>query len=238
MEEKNMIKRKLVNAIMLGLCISALTTGTAFAQSVAGSSPAFSGAAQSEENNAMMEKQKEIDQYLFVDHVKDIEDKGFMVNYTGASDTYVEIGISPYTEENADYLYDIFGKDEVKVVEFDQSIIYATSGPADVAVTDDATVDTAADDSVSKDDEVSIQIESVEEDTAAPDSEEVYTTTSAQENAEVQTVSAAVDTVAATNDTKDTDGGLSAPATVLAIAGGAVIVGGAIILSNKKKENK
>jgi hypothetical protein len=36
-------------------------------------------------------------------------------------DTYVEIGIASYTDEKAEYLYGIFGRDMVKVVEGEQA---------------------------------------------------------------------------------------------------------------------
>ncbi|MDD3840694.1 MAG: hypothetical protein PHP06_09025 [Clostridia bacterium] len=34
---------------------------------------------------------------------------------------YVEIGIMPYNQENAEYIYDILGRDRVKVVEGQQA---------------------------------------------------------------------------------------------------------------------
>ncbi len=125
------MKSKYLKGIILGLCISAFSTSIAFAQAVSSETldaSVSSEAVQSESQKELMEKQREIDQYLFKDHVKDLEEKDIFVNYTGVVDDYVEIGISPYNDENANYLYGIFGKEGVKVVEFDQSVIYA-SGP-------------------------------------------------------------------------------------------------------------
>ncbi|HHV10646.1 MAG TPA: hypothetical protein GXX75_10260 [Clostridiales bacterium] len=126
------MKLKYLKGIVLGLCISAFSTSIVFAQAVPSetldNTSVSSEEVQSEGQKALMEKQREIDQYLFKDHAKDLEKKDIFVNYTGVVGDYVEIGISPYSDENADYLYGIFGKDEVKVVEFDQSVIYA-SGP-------------------------------------------------------------------------------------------------------------
>jgi hypothetical protein len=39
------------------------------------------------------------------------------VTHTGPQNDYVEIGITPYNDANANYLYGIFGKDMVKIVE-------------------------------------------------------------------------------------------------------------------------
>ncbi|MDF2540229.1 MAG: putative secreted protein, partial [Herbinix sp.] len=218
-----MIKSKLVKALMLGLCMSALTTGAAFAQANVGeTTPAYSGEAQQEEMDALYTKQKEIDQYVFVDHIREIEEKGFMVNYTGVSETYVEIGISPYTDENANYLYELLGKEDIKVVEFDESVIYQTgvmidpgfdgSAPdgetpkediyttmeltPDTAVSDSDVIDPNLEDKVYKGDDVEIQIESTTEEATEVDPELVYTTgvaDSGQEVLEVKTTSAADD---------------------------------------------
>ncbi|MHB8131075.1 MAG: hypothetical protein ACYDEX_19010, partial [Mobilitalea sp.] len=135
-----MRKSNLVKGFMLGLCMSVLTSGVAFAQLSGETVPAISAEEQTNEMKELYALQKDIDQYLLVDHVKEIEDKGFMINYTSPMDSYVEIGISPFSDENANYLYELFGKDKVKVVEFDQSVIYA-SGVAEPGVVEDAIVD-------------------------------------------------------------------------------------------------
>lgn len=132
-----MIKSKLLKAVALGLCMSVLVTGTAFAQVGGGSSPSFGGA-ESEETDILFEKQAEIDQYVFADHVEDIKKQGFQVNYTGVADTFVEIGISPYSETSADYLYEVFGKDIVKVVESEESALHTTAKEDNVSGSDAA----------------------------------------------------------------------------------------------------
>jgi hypothetical protein len=118
-----MFKTKMVKAVMLGLCLSAMTAGSAWASTTAVSLP-VKGEALSEDTKALYAKQKEIDLYVFADHVDEIAAKGFEINYTGVSDTYVEIGIAPYTDKNANYLYDLFGKDIVKVVEAQDNTLY------------------------------------------------------------------------------------------------------------------
>jgi hypothetical protein len=72
----------------------------------------------------VLDKQAEIDKYLFEDHAGEIAALGFTVTHTAPMETYVEISITPYTEENANYLCGIFGSGMVKVVEGQQAIPY------------------------------------------------------------------------------------------------------------------
>lgn len=62
-------------------------------------------------------KHREVDKYLFEDNVEKVKSFGFTVTHTGPKDGYVEIGITPYTAEYADCLYDLFGDTLVRVVE-------------------------------------------------------------------------------------------------------------------------
>lgn len=64
----------------------------------------------------IIEKQNEINKYLFEDHVDEIAEMGFEVTYTAPVDHYIEVGIIPFNQKNADYLKNIFG-DEVTIVE-------------------------------------------------------------------------------------------------------------------------
>jgi hypothetical protein len=131
-----MIKRNLLKTFALGLCMSAIfagsmNVGTAYAQSGGGSSSAF-GATTSSEDSRLFEKQKEMDQYLFVDNAEELEAMGLKVIYTGVADNYVEVGITPYNEEYAAFLYDQFGKELVKVVDTEKVFLYdAPEEPAD-----------------------------------------------------------------------------------------------------------
>lgn len=231
------MKLQLTKAVLLGLCMSTIATGTVFAQAgggESGSSPAFAGEAQSDELTALYEKQSEIDKYLFKDHAKDIEEKGFRINYTGVIEDKVEIGISPYSDENAEYLYEIFGKDVIHVVESEVPQLY-TAEIATTAVADEPTVDgtliapdtpVSSDAELADDGEMSIQIESVGE---AEDSDMIYETVSADATEEQE-----VRLVSATDEVKEN--GVSAPVMVLAIAGGAALIGGVAVVSSKKKQ--
>jgi hypothetical protein len=142
-----MAKCKVLKAFMLGLCISLLSTGAAFAsESSGGQSAGFEGSKTLIEDRgsidpvnpsdmdselvelkeAVLIKQKEIDQYVFSDHADELYEMGFKVVYTGPSDDVVEIGITPYQEEFANFLYEKFGKDNIIVVEGEQAYLYTT----------------------------------------------------------------------------------------------------------------
>ncbi|WMJ88815.1 hypothetical protein [Anaerocolumna sp. MB42-C2] len=118
-----MIKTKFMKAIMLGLCVSVLSTGVAFAETIDSKSAEVT-AQDSGIDSELLKLQSEIDQYVFIDHFKEIEKMGFTVTHTVPADHYVEIGITPYSDENADYLYDIFGNEKVKVIKGEEAVSY------------------------------------------------------------------------------------------------------------------
>jgi hypothetical protein len=132
----SMAGRKILKAFALGLCLSVLFTGTAFARTGGGSLPS-SGKAEADETDPLLEKQAEIDRYVFADHTEEIKKAGFEVIYTGVADTFVEIGIHPYNKENANYLYKIFGKDIVKVAESEEAALDTVTTEKDNANTSD-----------------------------------------------------------------------------------------------------
>lgn len=119
---KKLLKNKinLMGAALLGLCLTFTSPITTFAKD-AEFHITSAEVKTSDSENAMMEKQKEVDKNLFEKHLKEIEKKGFTVTHTAPLKDYVEIGISPFTKENADYIYSIVGKDEIKVVEGQQA---------------------------------------------------------------------------------------------------------------------
>ncbi len=227
-----MIKKNLLKTVMLGFCMAALTTAPAYAMLAEEPAPSVTEDA-SPETKALYAKQGEFDKILFETNSKAIEDLGFMVNYTQVVEDYIEIGISPFSDANADFIYELVGKDGVKVVEFDQSIIYAggiaQDSAADDAVTDAEVIMEKDDNSETtpEEEELTIQIESIDADDANEE-EKVYKNTSA-DGEEVQVVSASDE---AENDESVT------PMVVLAIVGGAALIGGAVVLSSKKKATK
>jgi hypothetical protein len=74
-----------------------------------------------EPKSEILEKQAEIDTYLFEEHYEEIAQKGITVTHTVPLESSVEIGITPYTEENVNYLKGIFGSDAVTIVEGQQA---------------------------------------------------------------------------------------------------------------------
>lgn len=99
---------RLLKAVATALCVAVL-------------SAAFAGTALAASPQDMLKKQKDIDEYLFEDHKDEIAAMGITVTHTAPMETYVEIGITPYSEESANYLYGIFGEDVVKIVEGEQA---------------------------------------------------------------------------------------------------------------------
>lgn len=135
-----MIKTKFVKALMLGVCLSALSGGIAFAENT-DTKGAEVTVQDSAADSGLTDLQSKIDRYVFKDHFDEIQKLGFSVIYTGQVDNYVEIGITPYGEENAAYLYDIFGKDQVKVVEGEPAELYTTMEAAPDSVQSSGTID-------------------------------------------------------------------------------------------------
>jgi hypothetical protein len=92
----------------------------------------------------LYQKHREIDKYVFEDHAAEIRLQGFGVTHTGPRDGFIEIGITPYSEEYAGYLYGIFGSDMVKVVEGQQAVTLPLiiDGEPDVEVDSYAAGDT------------------------------------------------------------------------------------------------
>lgn len=121
---------------------SSVITGTA--QVVPGMVPAALGSAQTGSGTApaavdampvsaldpvsdeMYNKQSEIDKYLFDEHKDEIAAKGITITHTAAGKDCVEVGITPFTKENADFIYKALGTDQIKVVEGTQAIAYST----------------------------------------------------------------------------------------------------------------
>lgn len=105
-----MKKLKLLLGLALGLCVTFIQANFAFAST-----------------EDMIEKQSEVDKYIFEEHLEELEEMGIHVTHTSPEEDHVEIGISPYTEEHAAYLTEIFGEDVVKVVEGEQAVTFGTT---------------------------------------------------------------------------------------------------------------
>lgn len=237
-----MIRTKLIKGFLFGLCMTAMVTGTAFAKASESTKVTTSKETVSEERQALNDKQEEIEKYVFTDHPDEIAKKGITVHYIAISDEGLEIGISPYDDSTKKFFYDTFGNEDITLVDFDESILYATTVQAPDAATDTEVLDngktsgaqdaddTAAEkESTGAEEDVKIQIESTQDSTDEVEQEKVYKTTSADDN-ENKTVSVED---SSTEEAKKNDG-ISAPIMVLIIAGGAALIGSAIIVLKKK----
>lgn len=111
-----MIVKKLYKILALSLSLSVASMGFAFAESnVKMDEPLTIQITAVDE--ALYAKQGEIDKKLFEEFAEDLKAKGIMVTNTGAVEDYIEIGIAPYTPENADYVSKLVNEEGIKVVE-------------------------------------------------------------------------------------------------------------------------
>ena len=212
------IKTRVISALLLGACLTfTLPAAATFASTGEDEVMTIQIQSISPEDEAIMNKQIEIDQYLFKQHIKDIEEKGFKVIYTGVSEGKVEIGITPFSEKNANYLYELFGNDMVKVIETEAVEL---KEDAYTSMPESTMVITAAPDSTTLNSDVKATdaVTTTAVDSAVTTtSEEIYTTTAVQEKS---AKSSSVPTTA-----------LYGGATILALSGAFLIV-------NKRKAVK
>jgi hypothetical protein len=105
----NKNKLYIATVIILSICLTLVSSIITFATN--------------DNTNTIIQKQQGIDKYLFEEHTKEIEEKGLTITHTAPLEDYVEIGITPFNKDNENYLYEIFGKDNVKVVEGQQATL-------------------------------------------------------------------------------------------------------------------
>lgn len=227
------IKSKVLGALMLGACLTfSIPAATTFAAE-GDEQMTIQIESVSIPNEKLTEKQIEIDQYLFKDHAKDIEEKGFKILTTGVIADMVEIGISPYTQENADYLYKLFGSDMVRVVSTEPAelmTVAITSSGSEGGV-DGAATSTAAPD-VKAVSTGEIMTTTVVEDVAVTSTDDaVLSTTSAPNaaNEELVTITAKQEKATSASST---------PAVALYTGISVVVLGSIFFVLNKKKAVK
>jgi hypothetical protein len=131
MEENIMIKKKLITSLALGMCLMTLSTGSVVLAAETGETTQAYEVTSTEAgvDEGLVKKQAEIEQYVFVDHAEEIIALGFQVTNIGIVNDYIEIGITPFTEESANYLYEKLGKDSIQIAEGIPAELY-TSGVA------------------------------------------------------------------------------------------------------------
>lgn len=142
-----MIAKKIYKILALSLSLSVASMGFAFAESnVKMDEPLTIQITAVDE--ALYAKQGEIDKKLFEEFAEDLKAKGIMVTNTGAVEDYIEIGIAPYTPENADYVSKLVNEEGIKVVEGIEAVILQYNPELNEGV-DHGTIDPAelADDS-------------------------------------------------------------------------------------------
>jgi hypothetical protein len=140
-----MFRKKLIKSLALGMCLIALSTGGVVSAAETASEPAqevllprdtkegsdiepYAGDSLTVEySQELVDKQNEIDQFVFKDNADKLAELGFKVTHTGIVGESVEIGIAPYSEEAVNYLYENFGKELIQVVEGINSEIYETT---------------------------------------------------------------------------------------------------------------
>lgn len=259
-----MLKSKLFKGIIMGIGISLLSTGAAFAsESGGGKSPDTreplliedQGVVDSWEpsekdrkpliiDESVLLKQKEVDQYVFTDNVDKMKEMGFSVVYTGPADSYVEIGIMPFKEEYADFLYEVFGKDSVRVVEGEQAILYTTTASGDdldAPISNDSDERFVGDDMILEDGEFGIvSIDLGNEDIDPNDAAKMAESGIAEPSEEKDYEDNIAETtgVEITEDLKRTNSNNnSSMFIIVALAGGAILVTG-VVAMNKKKLKK
>lgn len=120
-----MIKIKYVKALMLGICLSAISSGVALAGTLENRTAEIA-VQDTATDSKLADLQSKVDQYVFTEHFDDIQKQGFTVTHTAPMEGYIEVGITPFSDKNADYLYDALGKDKIKVVEGEEVMLYTT----------------------------------------------------------------------------------------------------------------
>ena len=93
---------------------------------------------KTEEGDALTEKQLEIDGFVFGTGLEELAVQGFSVTHTVVIDGKVEVGITPFDDKHAAYLYDKFGSDLVQVVEGTQAGLFETTTTTPVVEEDAA----------------------------------------------------------------------------------------------------
>lgn len=124
------LKSKWAKTLVIGVCATFLMTGTAFAADGGGVAGSQGGAARAAVDStfrtdviddATLQLQREIDEYLFVTHREELAKQAFKITHTSPlGNGVVEIGITPFEDRHAEYLYGIFGE-KIRVVKGEQA---------------------------------------------------------------------------------------------------------------------
>lgn len=123
--------------LLLGSALLVVGAGSALAAPDSAVSITLHLASAAEDR--LTNKQAEIDEYVAGAGQEELSAQGFTVTHTGVVGDKVEVGITPYNEQHAEFLYAKFGRDIVQVVEGEQAILYgANAAEADVVAAEEA----------------------------------------------------------------------------------------------------
>jgi hypothetical protein len=85
----------------------------------------------------ILQKQKEIDTYIFEQHAGELAEKGISVTHTAPLENKVEIGVLPYNEETISYFHGIFGEENITIVDGQMAVtMVTTTDPKDMTNND------------------------------------------------------------------------------------------------------
>jgi len=220
---------KFLKVAMMGMCLSFIPLNVAMA------SPANNFVLQVVDEQSLI-KQQEVDKFLFEDHKDELESKGITIAHTVPLKGYVEIGITPYSEDNANYLLDLLGTDMIQIVDAESPVLYNTGA-------DDTMSITSIDEPIVEEDMMS----TTQVDAPVSDLDDVLTITSDNEttvadDAEVfekdtEKVELTLEELAATSGLaeKEESKASNTPIVIASVAGLVVILAGGVVFYNKKK---
>lgn len=116
-----MIRKKLFKILSLSLALSVSSIGFAYAENKSNLDEPVT--LQIAVDEGMYKDQTEVDKLLFEGSLaKDLGEKGIYITHTSTVDDYVEVGITPYTPENAETVMKLLGKDNVKIIEGEMAV--------------------------------------------------------------------------------------------------------------------
>lgn len=206
-----MFKEKILKSIALGLCMSALFTGAAYAQTGEGSAPAYDAGGIAEDMVMYKTTDEKEDNVVKAENERLLEKDSIIVN-----DIAPDAPVS-----NSNVLIDETGAadEETLTIQIQAIDEVVLDGSEEIYQT------TAVDDK-----EVLEKAEEIYQTTVDKDID--------KDSPEVQLVNATDDRIRNVGAKEEDNKALSAPLVILIIAGGAIIIGGSVILSNKKKADK
>jgi hypothetical protein len=242
------IYNKFAKVFVFGMCFSLLSTGVALAETIDSKSVEVTSQEISnpEISSETLELQKEIDKYLFEDHVQELKDRGIEITYTVPVDNYVEIGILPFTDENVKFLKDTFGSDKVEIIDSQMSVLMATSGlgsdtpvsseeNGEVQILEEVVLEGAGEDGVlyTTDEVPEMATTSIGDGEEKVVGEDIVL----EDEDQVKIVSVTDDVAAesTSGDNVESKADKSSVPTILGIGGLVVLLGGALAFAKKKK---